>query len=103
MSDDSIIKLKIDGEVFEVDFDDLELGEAGEIEDLCDSSVQEIDWLSARGMQGLVWAVMHRKNPQFTIADAGRIKFSAIQDPDAPAENRDGAAKGKAKRPTKTT
>lgn len=100
MADESIVKMKINGELFEVDFDDLELGEIGVVEDLIDQPVQEIDWDSARGMQGLVWIAMHRKNPRFTIADAGRIKFSAIEEPDQNG-NGDESAKAKPKRPTK--
>lgn len=94
--EDDVVKLKINGELFEIDMSDLELGEVGEVEDLCDKSVQDIDWESARGMQGLVWIAMHRKNPRFTIAEAGRLKFSALEDPDA------NGGKAAAKRPTKS-
>lgn len=94
-----VVKLNIAGDTFELKFDDLELGEIGVIEELCDRSMRDIDFESARGIQGLVWVAMHRKNPQFTIADAGRIKFSAIQD--AVTDESADAAKGKAERPTK--
>jgi hypothetical protein len=30
-------------------------------------------------MQGLVWIAMHRKNPRFTLEQAGRVKFSQLE------------------------
>jgi len=82
MADDSLVKLKVDGDVFEVDFNDLTLDEVGVVEDMTGKSVQDIDWNSARGMQGLLWIAMHRRNDRFTLEDAGRLKFSSIQDPE---------------------
>lgn len=97
--DEGTVKLKINGEVYEIDMDDLELGEVGEVEDLCDKSVQEIDWESARGMQGLVWIALHRKNPRFTVAEAGRVKLSQLENPD---ESNGNGSKAKTARPTKS-
>lgn len=97
--DEGHVKLKINGEVYEIDMDDLELGEVGEVEDLCDKSVQEIDWESARGMQGLVWIALHRKNPRFTIGEAGRVKLNQLEDPDTAGGN---GSKAKTARPTKS-
>lgn len=82
MADESVVTLKVNGEVYKVDMDDLELDEVGTVEDLCGKSVQDIDWTSARGMQGLTWIAMHRRNPRFTIGEAGRLKFTAFEDPD---------------------
>ena len=83
---------------------DLTLGEVGEIEDLCRRSVGEIDFTSARGMQGLVWVAKHRADQSFTVEDAGRIKLMAIQDetgmstngntPDPPTEGKPRAKSG---------
>jgi hypothetical protein len=101
MAEDSVVKLRIDGEVYEIDMDELELGEVGVIEDLTDKSVQEIDWESARGLQGLVWIAMHRKDPRFTLDQAGRIKFSSFSDPDVVNGTGDGEKVKAGKRPTK--
>lgn len=94
MPGDNVVKLKVDGTVYEVDFDDLELDEIGMVEDMTGKSVQDIDWDSARGLQGLVWIAMHRRDPRFTLEEAGRLKFTAFEAPD---EEKPGAAK----RPTK--
>lgn len=91
MADDNVVRLKVDGELYEVDMGDLELGEVGAVEDLTGKSVQDIDWDSARGMQGLVWIAVHRKNQRFTMQEAGRIKFSAFDDPDEAAPPTSGA------------
>lgn len=81
MADEDIVRLKIDGKEYAVDMADLELAEVGVVEDLLGKSVQDIDWGSARGMQGLVWIAVHRDDPHFSIEDAGRIKFGAFSDP----------------------
>lgn len=94
MAGENVVKLKIGAEVFTIDMDDLELDELGTVEDLCGKSVANIDWFSARGMQGLVWIAMHRKNDRFSLADAGRIKFSTIED------KTDEEDDGKGERPT---
>jgi hypothetical protein len=97
MADENIVKLKVDGDVFEVEFNELTLDEVGTVEDLCGRSVQEIDWNSARGIQGLAWIAMHRKNPRFTVQDAGRVKFTSIEDPDEEPERPTGGGKARAK------
>lgn len=97
MADKNVARLKIDGQLFEVDFDELELAEVGVIEDLCGRSVGEIDWNSARGIQGMVWIAMHRKNPLFSVEDAGRVKFKSIEDPEGDAERPTRGARTRAK------
>jgi hypothetical protein len=79
---ESLVRIKIDGKTYSFDMDDLELGEVGTVEDLCGKSMVEIDWSSARGVQGLVWVARHREDPSFTVQDAGRIKFSALEEPE---------------------
>jgi hypothetical protein len=93
MAGENTAKIKIDGAVYEVDFDDLELDEVGMIEDLTGRSVANIDWESARGMQGLACIALRRNNPSFTWEQAGKLKFSSFEPVEDPAE--------KPKRPTK--
>lgn len=96
MPGENVVKLKVDDRVYTVDFDDLEIDEIGTIEDLTGKSVQDIDWYSARGMQGLLWIAMHRSDPRVSLQDVGKVKFSAIKDADdTPADE------SKPKRPTK--
>jgi hypothetical protein len=95
---DGRVKLRIDGENYEIDMHDLELDEVGTIEDLTGKSAEDIDWDSARGMQGLAWIAIHRRNPRFTIQEAGRLKFTAFEDPEGDAAPASGA---KPRRPTK--
>jgi hypothetical protein len=82
MAGENTVKLKVNDDIFEVDFDDLELDEIGAIEDLIGKSVQDIDWESARGLQGLAWIAMHRRDPRFTLQQAGKLKFTAFSDPE---------------------
>jgi hypothetical protein len=93
---DGRVKLRIDGENYELDMNDLELDEVGTIEDLTGKSAEDIDWDSARGMQGLAWIAIHRRNPRFTIQEAGKLKFTSFEDPEEKADDGD-----KPKRPTR--
>lgn len=95
MSREDVVKLKVGDDIFEVDMSDLEFDELGTVEDLCGRSIADVDFYSARGMQGLVWIAMHRRDPRFTIAEAGKLKFSAVKD------MTDAADEEKPKRPTK--
>jgi hypothetical protein len=91
------VKLRIEGENYELDMNDLELDEVGTIEDLTGKPVEKIDWDSARGLQGLAWIAIHRRNPRFTIQEAGKLKFTAFEDPE-PDEME---AEDKPRRPTR--
>jgi len=90
----NIIKIKVQDEIFTLNFDDIEIDEMGTVEDLTGRSMNEIDWTSARGMQGIVWIVKHRQDPRFTLQDAGKLRFGQVEDA-PPAEG------DKPKRPTK--
>jgi hypothetical protein len=94
-AEDSVVRLKIDGNVFEVDMSDLTLNEVGTIEDLTGKSVQEIDWESARAMQGVAWIAMHRANPRLTLEEVGNIRFSQIGE--AEEERPTGGARARGK------
>lgn len=95
MAADDAIKLTIDGREFSLDPNDLELGEVEQIEEMTGAPISELDLRFAKSMRALVYLVVHRDNPAFTLEDAAKIKVSAIGDPDA------GQGKAKAKRPTK--
>ena len=92
---DDTIRLTIDGREYSLDPDDLELGEVELLEDELDASLDSIDFTRAKAMRVLVYLLVHRDNPKFTMEDAARLKLSALGDPDpAPVA-------GAKKRPTK--
>lgn len=96
MADDNVIHLTIDGKAYHLDPDDLELGEVEILEEEMDRGLDQIDFNRARALRTLVYLMVRRDNPEFTMEDARRIKVSAIVDPgDQPAEP------AKTKRPTK--
>jgi len=80
------IKLKIDGVVYTLDPDDLELGELVALEDLTGKPYSEVDFESAKAMLGMAWVMIHRANANFTVEDAGRLKVSAFADPYPPTK-----------------
>jgi len=85
--------LTIDGKVYSIDPEDLELGEIELLEDELDAPLADIDFNRAKAMRVLVYILVHRDNPAFTPEDAKRIKVSALAE--APTVSQNG------KRPTK--
>ena len=99
VDDDATIALLINGKKYSINPDDLELGEIEIIEDECDEALETVDFRRARAMRVLVYTLMHREDPTFTMDDARAIKLSAIEEqppepPPAPP------VKGKPRRPT---
>lgn len=91
---DAPLRLKIAGKDYSVDFNDLELGEVAAIEDVTGLPIGQIDFNSAKALMGLVFVMRRRDDASFTLADAGTIKFSAVEEADEPEK------KAKPKRPT---
>lgn len=80
------IKLTIAGKLYEVDVDDLELGEIEVIEKAADAALANIDFGRAHAIRALVYVLKHRENPAFTMDDARQMKIGALaeQEPDEP-------------------
>lgn len=93
--DDAPIRLLINGKLYTVVPDDLELGEIEEIEDVADQPIEQIDFNRAKNLRALVYVLLHRENDLFTMDDAREIKMSSIKPAPAPEEKPPAA-----KRPT---
>jgi hypothetical protein len=98
MSDDDMIRVSIDGRTYTLDENDLELGEIEMLEDELDAPIEQIDFNRAKAMRVLVYLVIHRENPDFTMDDAKAVKVSALVPPTEEPEP-DGVTAPK--RPTK--
>jgi hypothetical protein len=82
MADEDNIKLTINGKLYEVDVDDLELGEIEVIEDAAGAALANIDFGRAHAIRGLVYVLKHREDDGFTMDDARHLKIGALADPD---------------------
>jgi hypothetical protein len=89
--------LNIEGKPYTVSADDLELGEVELLEETMDAALDEINFSRAKAMRVLVYILVKRDNPDFTMEDASHIKLASFAD-SAPADTDAPAA---AKRPTK--
>ena len=94
---DDGIRLVIAGKTYEVDPDDLTLGEIEIIEDVCDESIQDIDFTRARALIALAYTLIHRENPAFTMEDARKMKVGALGEAEPEPEPEKPAGR---KRPT---
>lgn len=89
-----VASLTINGKSYELDPDDLTLGEVELLEDTCDCAIQDIDFNRANAMRALVFIFMSRSDPSFSMDDAKAMKVSAFGGIEEPA-------KAAPKRPTK--
>jgi len=77
---DNTIRLTINGKHHELDPDDLTLGEVELLEEELDQPLEDIDFSRAKAMRVLVYLMVRRSEPQFTLEDAGELKVASIQD-----------------------
>lgn len=90
------LRLKINGKLYELQsFDDLDLDETGIIEDLVGQPFETMtgeQFLLKKVMKAFAYILISRKNPNFTFAEAGKLKLSDFETPEAPADDGDGEA-----------
>jgi hypothetical protein len=79
--DDSVARFVIDGKTYSLAFDDLTLGELVQLERMAGLPFQQIDFESARRVQGLAWIAIHRENPEFSIDDAAGCRSRRSRTP----------------------
>lgn len=79
-------------EIEQFDVNDLELGEAAELEEEFGCDLGDIDWTKAKAMAWFLYLMRRRENPEYTLEDALRVKLVAFLPPE---EN------GNGDRPTK--
>lgn len=83
---DNSIGLTISGKRYEVDQDDLELGEIEIIENAVDKAIEDVDFNRAGAIRALAYVLLHRENEAFTMADALKMKIGDLGDPTPPVE-----------------
>lgn len=85
---DSLTRFELDGEVLELDLNDLTFGEIEILEEYFQCLVEDIPWGSTRSALMLAYLAKRRKDPTTTLDDLRDIKVSAFSE-------------AKSKRPTK--
>lgn len=78
---------------FQVDIDDLTLGEIEEIEEAFDAKLEDIDLSRAKALVYLIYLTKRRKDPDYTLEQARSVKVSALPQPEPERPTR--ARKGK--------
>lgn len=82
MADDDVIRIAIDGKTHEINPDDLELGEIEVIEDAVDKPIGEVDFSRIKAVRALVYVIVHRDDPAFTMDDAKAMRSGALSWPE---------------------
>lgn len=75
---EGVFALTIDGTKYEVDAEDLTLGELATIEEITGCVLAEINYESGRALQALAWVALHRADPSFTVEDAGNLRVKSL-------------------------
>ena len=80
MADDaSTIRLKIDGEEYEIDPQDLDLGEMELVEEESGQLFDDVNWASAKGILLLTYIALHRRDNSVTLDDCRKIKVRQFE------------------------
>lgn len=90
------LRIKIDGDMYSIDLDDMEIGDAMDIEEVAGCGLGELGERVTHGhirpAYGLAFAAMRQRDPDLTIRAFRKIKFSKVEflgeeaDPTAAAE-----------------
>lgn len=75
---DDVIRITIDGKTHSINPDDLELGEIEVIEDAVDRPIGDVDFGRIKAVRALVYVIMHRDDPSFTMDDARSMRSGAL-------------------------
>lgn len=74
-----MVKIRIDQDVFDLDFDSLTLGELELIEREFDQSITGVDLASARGILVIAWIAKRRANPLSTLDELRALPSTAVE------------------------
>jgi len=74
-----IVKIRVDKDTYEIDFDTLTLGELEVIEREFDKSIAEVDLASARGILILAWIAKRRQEPLCSLDEIRALPQSAVE------------------------
>jgi glucose-6-phosphate 1-dehydrogenase len=99
--DDDIFAIQVEGKNYSIDMNELEVGEIEIIENAVDKPMEEIDFRRATALRALLYVVIRRNDPNFTMDDAQSLKWRTIEDP--PEEQPEAKANGKPKSKSRPT
>lgn len=71
--------LTLDGEALELNIDELTFGEVEYIENYFDSSLEEVDLTSGRGVMVLAFLSLKKTDPEVTLDDVREKKISLLK------------------------
>jgi len=81
---DDVIHLRVQEDTYEVSMQDLTWGELTELEDLLGGSLEEANLASAKGVLGLAFIAVRRKQPAVTMDSLKALPMSEIELVDEP-------------------
>ncbi|NBW15978.1 MAG: hypothetical protein EBR82_49140 [Caulobacteraceae bacterium] len=84
MADSEVLRIKVQGEVYELDFEAMTWGELGELEELLGGSLEEANLATARGVLALAFIAARRKQPAITMDSLKALPMSEIELVDEP-------------------
>jgi len=79
MAQDSVLRIKVQGEVHELDFDQLTWGELAELEDLLGSSLEDANLATAKGVLALAFVAVKRAQPAVTMESLRALPMGEIE------------------------
>lgn len=99
MADGLTIEFKLNDRVYSLKEEDLELGEVEWLEEEMGAALEDIDFNRVKALTRLMYLMVHRENPDFTLEDAKAMKATVLSDLVPVSQN--GDSPSPAKRPTK--
>lgn len=85
--------ITINGKQYTLDPDDLELGEVELLEEEMDCALDKIDFGRAKAMRVLVFILLKREDPEYTMEQASKLKLGSFVEPEEGAKRPTRAAR----------
>ena len=79
MASDSLLKIKVQGEVYELDFDQMLWGELSDLEDLLGCSLEDANLATAKGVLALAYIAVRRSQPAVTLDSLRALPMTEIE------------------------
>jgi hypothetical protein len=76
---DDVIRIKVQGEVYDLDFDGLAWGELEEIEDIMGCPLEDANFATAKGVLCLAFVAVRKRNPAMTMDSLKALPVSEIE------------------------
>jgi hypothetical protein len=79
MASESVLKIRVQGEVHELDFDHMLWGELSDLEDLLGCSLEEANLATAKGVLALAYIAARRSQPAVTLDSLRALPMTEIE------------------------